>query len=410
MALTDVKARTAKAGAKAYKLSDSGGLYLLVATSGSKLWRYKYRLDGKENVLALGEYPEVSIAEARKARDAAKVLVKQGAHPTQRKREERARQAAERANTFEAVAREWIAKKSPRWSPYYLKQVEAFMGNDVFPVIGSLPIRAVTAAQLLGIVQKIEARGAETVAILVRQWMSAVFRYAVATLRAENDPASALRGALTRPRVQHRKPLSRPELASLIDALGRYRGRRETVIALRLLMITFVRPGELRAAKWEEFDLKRGQWRIPAQRMKMREEHIVPLSRQAIALLEELNSLTGPNDWLFPNIRSPRSCMTITTMNRALERMGFCGRETIGFSAHGFRATASTMLNELGYRSDVIERQLAHKERNKVRASYNQAEYLKEREEMMRDWANMLDAIHADSDLGGQVVARGAGP
>lgn len=393
MALTDAKARTAKPAAKPYKLADAEGLYLLVSPNGSRLWRWKYRIDGKENVYALGEYPETGIADARKARDAARVLVRQGIHPSHHRRSRQALQAVENANTFEAVAREWIWKKAPGWSPYYLKQVEMFMGADVFPYVGALPIRNVTAAHLLEIVHRIEKRGAASVALLVRQWCSAVFRYAVATLRADADPAAALKGAVSRPKVQHRKPLARADIPRFVAALETYGGYRTTVIALRLAMLTFVRPGELRAAEWTEFDLERAEWRIPAERMKMREAHIVPLSRQALELLKELQTLSGGQRWLFPNYRRPRTCMTATTLNRALERMGFNGRDTVGFSAHGFRATASTILNELGYRPDVIERQLAHKERNKVRASYNRAEYLAERAAMMQAWADLTDEM-----------------
>lgn len=393
MALTDAKARTAKPAAKPYKLADAEGLYLLVSPNGSRLWRWKYRIDGKENVYALGEYPETGIADARKARDAARVLVRQGIHPSHHRKARQALQAAENANTFEAVAREWIGKKAPGWSPYYLKQVEMFMGADVFPYVGALPIRNVTAAHLLEIVHRIEKRGAASVALLVRQWCSAVFRYAVATLRADADPAAALKGAVSRPKVQHRKPLARADIPRFVAALETYGGYRTTVIALRLAMLTFVRPGELRAAEWTEFDLERAEWRIPAERMKMREAHIVPLSRQALELLKELQTLSGGQRWLFPNYRRPRTCMTATTLNRALERMGFNGRDTVGFSAHGFRATASTILNELGYRPDVIERQLAHKERNKVRASYNRAEYLAERAAMMQAWADLTDEM-----------------
>ncbi|EKI2989562.1 TPA: tyrosine-type recombinase/integrase [Pseudomonas aeruginosa] len=392
MALTDVKIRSAKAESKPYKLSDGGGLFLLVGAS-SKLWRWKFRLDGKENLLALGRYPEVGLAEARRARDAARALVDQGVNPAGHKRAERAKRSLENANTFEAVAREWVSKQRTNWSPYYLKQVEAFLGNDVYPKVGALPIRDVTAAQVLEILQTIEARGAETVALMVRQWVSAVFRYAVATLRADGDPAAALRGAITRPKVQHRKQLGRDDIPRLISALESYGGYRTTIIAMRLLMYTFVRPGEMRAASWGEFDLQRAEWRIPAERMKMREAHVVPLSRQVRELLEELRTLTGGQEWLFPNYRRPKTCMTITTLNRALERMGFNGKDSMGFSAHGFRATASTILNELGYRPDVIERQLAHKERNKVRASYNRAEYMAERVSMMQEWADLLDAM-----------------
>lgn len=280
MALTDVKIRSAKAEIKPYKLADANGLFLLVNANGSKLWRWKYRLEGKENLLALGRYPDVGLAEARKARDAARVLVSQGVSPTQHKQAERAKRSLENANTFEAVAREWIGKKRSAWSPYYLKQVETSLGNDVFPKVGALPIKSVNAAQLLEIIQGIEKRGAETVALLVRQWVSAIFRYAVSTLRADSDPAAALRGAISRPKVQHHKQLGRGDIPRVVSALDSYGGHRATVIALRLLMLTFVRPGELRGASWAEFDLPRSEWRIPAERMKMREAHMVPLSKQ----------------------------------------------------------------------------------------------------------------------------------
>jgi integrase len=267
------------------------------------------------------------------------------------------------------------------------------MASDVYPYIGALPIRSVTAAHLLEIVRRVEGRGAETVALLVRQWCSAVFRYAVATLRADGDPAAALRGAIARPKVEHRKPLTRLQITAFLKALDGFSGFRTTSIALRLALVTFVRTVELRAAQWSEIDFDRAEWRIPAERMKMREPHLVPLSTQALALLHELHKLTGNQRWLFPNYRRPETCMTATTLNRALERMEFNGKDSIGFSAHGFRATASTILNEAGYRADVIERQLAHKERNTVRASYNQAEYLAERRDMMQQWADLVDGL-----------------
>jgi integrase len=269
--------------------------------------------------------------------------------------------------------------------------VERFLESDVFPYVGRLPIRSVTAAHLLEIIRRIEGRGAETVALLVRQWSSAIFRYAVATLRADGDPAAALKGAIERPKVEHHKPLSRSQIVDFTTALGRYGGYRTTVIALRLMLLTFVRTVELRKAEWSEFDLDNAEWKIPAERMKMREPHIVPLSKQAVDLLRELQTYTGGRVALFPNYRRPNECMTATTLNRALERMGFNGKDSIGFSAHGFRATASTILNEMSYRSDVIERQLAHAERDKVRASYNHAEYIDERRAMMQDWANLLE-------------------
>ena len=399
MALTDAKIRNARPAGTPVKLTDSRGLYLEVRPSGAKLWRYRYRIAGKENVFAIGEYlndkrmGHVSLDEARGERDKARVLVKEGVHPAHHRQTQRMAQVAEAANTFEGVAREWIAKKKPAWTAYYMRQVERFLEADAFPYIGNLPIRSVTAAHLLEIVRRVEERGAETVALLVRQWCSAIFRYAVATLRADGDPAAALKGAISRPKIAHSKPLSRDQIAAFVEALDGYAGYRTTVIALRLKLFTFVRTIELRAAEWPEIDVERAEWRVPAERMKMRESHIVPLSRQALELLRELHMLTGGQRWLFPNHRRPATCMTATTLNRALERMGFNGKGSIGFAAHGFRATASTILNEAGYRPDVIERQLAHKERNKARASYNQAEYLAERRAMMQQWADMVDSM-----------------
>jgi len=399
MPLTDAKIRNTKPREKPIKLTDGGGLYLEVRPTGAKLWRYRYRIGGKENVFAVGQYfndkrgGHISLDDARSERDKARALVKQGIHPAHNRQAERLAIHAENANTFEAVAREWIAKKKPGWTAYYLRQVQRFLESDVFPYVGNLPIRNVTAAHLLEILRRIEGRGAETVAVLVRQWASAVFRYAVATLRADTDPAAALKGAIHRPKIEHRKPLSRDQVADFVKALDVYGGYRTTVIALRMMLLTFVRTVELRAARWTEIDLDRAEWRIPAERMKMREPHLVPLSRQAVELLAELHTYTGGRDFLFPNYRNPKTCMTSTTLNRALERMGFNGKGSIGFSAHGFRATASTILNEIGFRPDVIERQLAHAERNKVRASYNQAEYLEDRRTMMQQWADMTDEM-----------------
>jgi len=404
MALTDTKIRNAKASDKPQKLTDAGGLYLEVRITGAKLWRYRYRIAKKENVFALGEYarePEgeteaakaariahgsLTLAEARTARDKCRGLVKQGIHPAHNRQAQLVGQVAENANTFEAVATAWIASRA-KWSPYYRKQIERTLRVDAYPYIGTLPMRSIKPAHLLAIVERIEGRGAATLAILLLQWLSAIFRFAVLKLLADTDPAAALRGAIDRPKVSHKKPLSKTDIPVFMKALSSYGGYRITVIAIRLLMLTFVRPGELRQAEWKEFDLNAALWNIPASRMKMREPHTVPLSAQAIELLRELNKYSGGQDYLFPNLRTPKTCMTITTLNRALERMGYGGI----FSAHGFRATASTILNELNYRSDVIERQLAHKEKNAIRNAYNRAEYLPERVAMMQAWANLID-------------------
>lgn len=401
MPLTNVKAHNAKPSAKAYKLHDSGGLYLVVRPSGAKLWRYKYRIDGKENVYAIGEYfadkraGHVSIEAARRARDEARELVRKGVHPAHRRRARLREQIEQNKNTFQAVAQEWMARKEPSWAERTARQIRHVLETDVFPAIGSRPISSVTAADLLEILQKVESRGAYTYAHLIRQWSSAIFRYAVATLRAEHDPAAALRGAIIRRKTRHSRALSKSDLRAVFQRLKSYRGDPGTIFGMKLMLLTFVRTVELRAATWAEIDFEAAEWRIPAERMKMREEHIVPLSSQALSVLRELHTVTGTGTYLFPNRRRADSYITATTINRALERMGFLGKDTIGFSGHGFRSTASTMLNEAGFRSDIIERQLAHQERNQVRASYNRASYLAERRDMMQAWADMVDAILA---------------
>lgn len=390
--LTDTAIRNAKSADKDYSLADAIGLRLLVRSSGAKLWQYRFRIAGKASIFSIGAYPAVRLSDARKAAAEAREQVAQGINPAQARKTLQLTQHQELATTFQGVSEEWIKLKKLGWTPYYLRQITRFFASDVYPVIGSMPIRQVTAAHILAILKKAEARGAESVAINLRQWIGAVFRYAVSTLRADVDPAAALKGAITKPKTEHAKALSKEEIAKLSVALEKHGGYPVTRIALKLLMLTMVRTGELRQAEWLEFDLDHAEWRVPAERMKMREIHIVPLSRQSVALLTELKMLTGGNKYLFPNIRQPKICMTGTTINRALERMGFTA---IGFSGHGFRATASTMLNEMGYRSDLIERQLAHADRNKVRASYNQAEYLPERQAMLQRWADVCDSLMA---------------
>ena len=395
--LTDAQVRGAKPAARLFKLFDGGGLFLLVKPNGAKLWRYKYRLGKTENLFAVGQYPETGIQKARELHAEARKLVEKGVHPAAQKRANRLVASTAAANTFEAVAREWIDESKANWTPYYLSQVETILESYVFPQIGGLPVRSVTAAQLLAIIKQVAKKGdsgkpAPTVAILIRQWCSGIFRYAVATLRADTDPAGALKGAIRRPPVKHKTALSKDSIHTLQQHIEGGGSTREVKIALRLLLLTFVRPGELRNALWSEFDLDAGQWRIPAERMKMRREHVVPLSSQAVELLRELRKLNARHLQLFPNERDSKRNMSITTMNRSLERLGYAGV----FSAHGFRATASTLLNEMGYRPDVIERQLAHQEKNSVRRSYNHAQYLPERKAMMQDWADLLDGREPD--------------
>jgi integrase len=385
--LSDSHARNARPKDKAYKLVDGNGLFLLVKPNGKRSWRYRYRIGGIENMFAVGDYPQLGLKQARAARDDARLLVEQGTHPSEQRKADRLIVVSSAASTFKAISQEWISENKERWSAYYLRQVETILANEVYPHIGRLPMRKVHASHLLGILKRVAGRDAPTVAILIRQWCSAIFRYAVANLKADSDPSAALKGAISRPRVKHKRPLEASELRQLSERLEQTRSSASIGIAIRLLLLTFVRPGELRCAAWSEFDLGAKEWRIPAERMKMREAHIVPLSTQAVALLNELQKHGVMREQLFPNVRDPKRCMSPTTLNRSLERMGYSGK----FSAHGFRATASTLLNEMGYRPDVIERQLAHGERNQVRASYNRAAYMAERRTMMQAWADFID-------------------
>lgn len=386
-ALTDTAVRNTKAANTAFKLYDGGGLYLLVTPTGSKHWRYKFRLGGKENVYAIGSYSEgMSLAAARAKHEWARKLVQQGISPREQRDKERLEHTQEAASTFKSVAVDWIDKHREKWSGYYLRQVERTMEVDVLPKIGSLPIKAVSHAQLLDVIKRVESRGAETIAILIRQWCSAIFKYAMAHGLANSDPAAALRGAIVRPKVRHNPPLDPKELPGFRDALEKFGGYRVTAIAIELLMLTFVRTAELRKATWAEFDLDNATWQIPAERMKMRQRHVVPLSTQSLDRLRELRDWTGGRQFLFPNNRQSSQCMSATTINRALERMGYRGK----LSGHGFRSTASTILYERGFRSEVIEKQLAHSERNSVKAAYNHADYREERAQMLQAWADYV--------------------
>lgn len=406
MPTTDSAIRNAKPSSKSYKLTDSNGLYIEIKPNGKKFWRYRYRIAGKENLFAIGEFRSnksdpnhISLADARSLRDEAKKLVKQGVHPSHHRKAQIEAQIEANKNTFKVLALSWYdeTKAKKGWTKRYSDQIKRLFEEDAFPVFGNMPIQYVTADHVATLLERIEGRGVSITAILARQWCSAVFRYAMRRRRAENDPTVAFKGEIKRPPVEHSKPLSLEEIPAFLKRLKGYQGKVETVIALRLLMLTMARTKELREAAWAEFDLDNALWRIPDKRMKMRREHVVPLSQQAVALLKELNILTGHlGALLFPNSRTPEKPITATTLNRALEYMGYAGK----FSCHGFRSTASTILNEKGYRSDVIERSLAHMEKNAVRKAYNQAEYLEERRKMLQDWADFLDALEA----GGKII------
>jgi integrase len=373
---------------KVYRVADEKGLCLEVRPNGSKLWRYRYRLDGKASMFSLGAYPTVSLAEARKKRDDAKELVKQGVHPVLDKKTKAIASKVARANTFRAVTEAWLAENKPNWSPGYYKHTKADFENWIFDSLGNLPIKSITAPLLRDVIQDV-AKTAPTRAITLRNGCSAIFRYAVMHDLADHDPAAALKGLVKRPPVRHNPGLKLKEIPGLLAKLGTFGGFETTKIAVKLMLLTFVRTWELRGATWDEIDLDSAQWSIPKERMKKRREHIVPLSRQSVALLRELQSWSGNREYLFPNNRTPREHMGPTTINRALEVMGYGGK----LSAHGFRTTASTILNEMGYRPDIIEKQLAHTESNQVRASYNHADYLQERCQMMQDWADLIDQL-----------------
>ncbi|MDU9415183.1 tyrosine-type recombinase/integrase [Pseudomonas sp. zfem005] len=385
MPLTDVKIRQAKPGDAPIKMTDGGGLVLEVRPNGSKLWRYRYRLAGKENLFAIGSYPEVSLADARAERDMARVHVKAGRHPSHVRQTEKALQLAENRNTFKAVADEWIQQRLSKRTERYRDQISRAFESNVYSYIGRLPMREITAAHVLDVMRRMDERGASVYALQVRQWISAVFCFGVVTLRADADPAAAVRGAVERGEINHSRPMSREQLGIYMDAVKRYKGFRVTVIALQLLPLLFTRTVELRAARWPEFDLDNALWTVPAARMKKRRIHLVPLPSQALALLRELREIT-PGDLLFPGLKSPTQPLSPTTLNRAMEYMGLKG-----WHCHDFRATANTHLEEMKcFRTQVIDIQMARKDKDKTRASYNHAAYLDERRVMMQAWADWI--------------------
>lgn len=403
MPLTDTAIRRAKPQAKAVKLFDGGGLYLEVNPAGGKWWRWKYRFGGKENRLSLGVYPDVSLKAAREKRDTARQQLAAGIDPGQARRAEKLAQAG--AESFEAIAREWHAKFSPGWVASHGDRILKRLEKNLFPWIGKRLIAEIKAPELLAVLRRIESRGALETAHRAMQNCGQVFRYAVATGRAERDPTGDLRGALPAPKEKHHASIIEPKrIGELLRAIDTYEGFFATKCALRLAPLVFVRPGELRKAQWREFDLDKGEWRIPAERMKMREQHIVPLSRQATAILRELEPLTNkaiPSKpdapcYVFPGGRSRERPMSENAILAALRRMGYAKDEMTG---HGFRSMASTLLHEQGWNHQVIERQLAHAERNAVSAAYNFAEHLPERRKMMQAWADYLDGLKASAEV-----------
>lgn len=397
MPLSDTQIRRSKPKDKPFKLSDSGGLFLHIQPTGAKYWRLAYRFANKQKTLALGIYPQIPLAKARDKRIEAKSLLENGIDPAivMSKKARKNREIANTNNSFEAIAREWHEQQKGAWSENHAKRVLSSLENDVFPDIGVLPIQDVKPPMVLSVLKKIENRDALGVAAKVLQRCKAVFRYAVQTGRTEQNPVTDLQGVLKTRKVVHRTALKKSELPDFLEKLKSYDGNTVTRLALKLILLTFVRTNELRGATWDEFDLGNAEWQIPAERMKMRSEHVVPLSLQAVEALQELKQITGKHDLVFASERSWKKSISENTMLYAMYRMGYHGIATV----HGFRATASTILNESGFKPDVIERQLAHVERNKVRAAYHRSEYLEDRTKMMQWWADYIDGLQNSNNV-----------
>lgn len=398
--LSELEVRKAKPEATPYKLYDKRGLFLLVMPGGGKLWRFRYRYLGKEKLLSMGAYPDIGLADARERRDAARKLVANNIDPSvERKAATAALYAAQHpeADTFEAVAREWFGKYSPAWAPSHSKEIIRRLERDVFPTLGTRPVGDITERELLEVLRRIEARGVIETAHRINQVCGQVFRYAIAIGKAERNPAGGLRGALAPVPAKHFAALTQPaDVAGLVRAINGYGGTLIVRCALKFSLYTFARPGEVRHAEWSEVDWDNALWRIPAEKMKLRREHLVPLSQQVVKVLHEIQALTGQGKYIFPGrgVARPLSENAITA---ALRYMGYDERQ---MTAHGFRTIASTLLHEQGWASDVIERQLAHAERNAVRGAYNRAEYLDERRRLMQHWSDYLDRLA----IGGVVI------
>lgn len=386
--LSDAKIRSLRPREKACKVYDDRGLYMVVNPNGSRWWRFKYKYDGRERGISLGVYPDVTLQYAREQLQEARQLLARGIDPSAQRRTVK----IARADTFRVIAEEWLEMQAERLAPITMTKARWILGSFVYPRLGSRPIAEITAPEVLAVLRAIESRGMSETTHRALQRCGQIFRYAIAMGRATRDITSDLRGALAPVVVENRAAITEPaKIGVLLRAIDDYIGHPTTLIALKLSPLVFLlRPSELRAAEWSEIDLQTAEWRVPAARMKMRERHIVPLASQAVALLRELRSVTGKSRFLFPSLRTSDRPMSVNTVNAALRRLGYARDEMTG---HGFRAMACTCLNELGWHPDVIELQMAHAERNKVRAAYNRAERLAERKQMMQVWADYLDRL-----------------
>ncbi|ATA22819.1 integrase [Brenneria goodwinii] len=389
MKLNARQVETAKPKDKPYKMADGGGLYLLVKTNGSRYWRLKYRIDGKEKLLALGVYPDVSLADARAKRDEARKGIAGGIDPLEVKKEQKVEREARVKNTFQEIALEWHNMKVKKWSAGYASDILEAFNKDVFPFIGQRPVADIKPLELLNVLKKMEDRGATEKAKKVRQRCGEVFRYAIVTGRAEYNPAPDLTSAMQGHESTHYPFLTTEELPAFFKALAGYSGSELMVLAARLLIITGLRTGELRGALWSEIDTKKALWEISAERMKMRRPHIIPLSTQALAIIEQIRAMTGQFPLLFPGRNDPSKTMSEASINQVFKRIGYTGRVT----GHGFRHTMSTVLHEQGYNTAWIETQLAHVDKNAIRGTYNHAQYLDGRREMLQWYADYMDSL-----------------
>lgn len=394
MPLSDTTIRTAKPKAKLYRLTDANGLCLEVTTTGSKLWRYRYRFNGSAKMLALGAYPAVTLLKARQLRDGARQLLIEGTDPAEQKKTAKQAQKVE-GLTFETLAREWFAYNAPRWAESTTYKAKLYLENDLIPGIGARPLKAITRPDLVELVRKVEARGTLNAAGKIRQWLHQIFRYGLAKGVVDANPATDLSVVAAPPKAARHHPhvtfAELPELLAKSEAANIHLLTRH---AIRLLTLTAVRPGELRRAPWAEFDLECATWTIPAERMKARRPHIVPLPRQAVVILRQLHEITGRYALVFAGANPDRP-MSENTVNKALRVMGYEGQQT----GHGFRHLLSTELNGRGYNKDWIERQLAHGDSDEIRGTYNHAAYVEQRREMMQAWADSIDALCAGATV-----------
>ncbi|MDY0072388.1 MAG: integrase arm-type DNA-binding domain-containing protein [Thauera sp.] len=399
MALNDVACRQAKPGEKARKLSDERGLYLLIQPTGGKLWRFDYRYEGKRKTLSIGAYPDVSLAAARMARDQAREQIAAGLDPMTQRKQARIERAEAAANSFELIAREWHKQKSLSWTESTRVRALAMLENDLFPWLGDRPIAEILAPELLATLRRIEARGAIESAHRAKGLAGQVFLYAIATGRAERNPAADLRGALSPSVIKHFPAITEvAKVGPLLRALEIYKGSHVVRCALRLAPLLFVRPGELRQAEWSEIDLDAAEWRIPAAKMKKRRDHIVPLPVQAVAILNDLRPLTGHGRYVFQGVRDHSRPMSEATVNAALRRLGYNTQKEI--TGHGFRAMARTILHEvLDVEAAVIEHQLAHSVPDVLGEAYNRTKFLPQRRQMMQRWADWLDQVRDGAEV-----------